>query len=282
MTLRRTPLSVVLIYCGYALVLAVFLLPLLWVLSLSFRPVAEMFAFPPRLVPEHPDLAAYVAVLVRSPFAAYLGNSVFYAAVTVAGALCLAVPAAYGLSRLPFRRTGARRAVMMGILGVQLVSPLVTVLPLYRLFSAAGLVNSRWAVALVYVAFQAPFAAWMLKGFLDDVPAALDEAARIDGCTRLGAVRRVLLPVMLPGLSATAIVLAINAWGQFLIPYILLDRPGLAPIAVGILQFQSTTDAVSTNQLAAAAVLSALPALLVFVVLQRFILGAMTAGAVKG
>jgi multiple sugar transport system permease protein len=122
----------------------------------------------------------------------------------------------------------------------------------------------------------------MLKGFLDTVPTALEDAARIDGCSRLKSLVHVLIPVMLPGLSATAILLVINTWGQFLIPYILLDKAELLPIGVGILDFQSTTDAVSTNQLAAAAVLTALPALVIVVVLQRFIIGALTAGAVKG
>jgi multiple sugar transport system permease protein len=282
MRLRRTPASVALIYLGYALVLAIFLLPVLWICSLSLRPLDEMFAFPPKLIPSHPDLGAYRAVLIRSPFLIYVWNSVKFAAATVAGGLLLGLPAAYALSRLRFRRGIGRQGTMLAILGIQLISPLVTILPLYRYFSAAGLINSQPAVALVYIAFQAPLAAWMLKGYCDAIPVALDEAARIDGCSRLQALRRVLVPVMLPGIAATAIVLAVNSWGQFLIPYILLDKPGMLPIGVGILDFQSTTDAVSTNQLAAAAVLAALPALLIFLVLQRFIIGAMTAGAVKG
>ena len=282
MRLRRTPAAIALIYAGYALVLILFLLPVLWVASLSLRPLAEMFSSPPALIPKHPDLAAYRAVLTRSPFVIYVWNSVKFAAATVIGGMLLGLPAAYALSRLRFRRRAGRQGVMLAILGIQLISPLVTILPLYRYFSAVGLINSQPAVALVYIAFQAPLAAWMLKGFYDAVPVALDEAARIDGCSRLTALVRILLPVMLPGIAATAIVLAVNSWGQFLIPYILLDKPDALPIGVGILDFQSTTDAVSTNQLAAAAVLAALPALLIFAALQRFIIGAMTAGAVKG
>jgi multiple sugar transport system permease protein len=171
---------------------------------------------------------------------------------------------------------------MLGMLSVQLVSPLVTALPLYRWFSLLNLINSHAAVVAVYVALSAPFATWMLTGFLDTVPVALDEAARIDGCSRLQSVIRVLLPVMLPGLASTAILLAISTWGQFIIPFVLLTRENLYPVSVGILDFQSSTDAVSTHLLAAAAILSALPAMVGFVVLQRFIIGALTAGAVKG
>jgi multiple sugar transport system permease protein len=279
---RNTMRAAAFIYGGYALVMITFLFPAAWVLSMSFRPLSEMFSFPPSLIPAHPDFAAYKAVLTHSEFLLYLWNSLKFAAATVIGSILLALPASYALSRLRFGTRAGKQGVMLAILAVQLISPLVTILPLYRYFSAMGLINSQFAVALVYIAYQAPFATWMLKGFCDAVPVALDEAARIDGCSRQQTVRKILLPVMLPGIAATAIVLAVNSWGQFLIPYILLDKPELVPIGVGILDFQATTDAVSTNQLAAAAVLATLPALAIFVILQRFIISAMTSGAVKG
>jgi multiple sugar transport system permease protein len=270
------------IYTGYAVVLIFFLMPVLWVLSLSFRPLSELFQSTPSLWPQHPTLDSYRTVLKNSPLVIYIWNSVKFALATVVGAMLIAVPSAYALSRLKFRRVGTRKTIMLGVLAVQLISPLVTVLPLYRYFSALGLINSQIAVGLVYIAVQSPFATWMLKGFFDTVPRALDDAARVDGCSRLQLLVHVLLPVMLPGLSATAILLTISTWGQFLIPYILLDQNALQPVGVGILEFQSTTDAVSTNLLAAAAVLSAVPAIAIFIVLQRFIIAALTSGAVKG
>ncbi|MFI4982438.1 MAG: carbohydrate ABC transporter permease [Nevskiales bacterium] len=270
------------IYAGYFVVSLIFLLPLLWVISLSLRPLEELFAFPPNLLPRHPTLEAYDYVLRNSPIVTYLLNSLRFVAATVFGTLALALPGAYALSRLRFRSTARRQAVMLGVLAVQLISPLVTALPLYRYFSRLGLINSTPAVALVYIALQAPFATWMLKGFLDTVPLALDDAARIDGCSRLQTVVRVLLPVLLPGLASTAILVAIATWGQFLVPFVLLSRNAQYPIAVGILEFQSSADSVSTHHLAAVAVLSVLPAIAIFMVLQRFIIGALTSGAVKG
>jgi len=275
-------LATIFIYVGYVVVAAVFLFPLLWVASLSRRPLNELFVYPPRLEPQHPTLAAYRDVLTHSPLARYLMNSAKLVAAAVIGSLAVAVPSAYALSRLRFRHSTLKPLVMLGMLGAQLISPLVTALPLYRWFSWLGLINSHTAVVLVYVALSAPFATWMLTGFLDTVPVALDEAARIDGCTRLQSLLRVLLPVMLPGLASTAILLAISTWGQFIVPFVLLTRSGLYPVSVGILDFQSSTDAVGTHLLAAAAILSALPAMLTFLVLQRFIIGALTAGAVKG
>jgi multiple sugar transport system permease protein len=280
---RKHALAPVLaIYAGYAAVLVFFLMPVLWVLSLSFRPLSELFQSTPSLWPQHPTLDSYRTVLTNSPLLLYIWNSVKFALATVVGAMLIAVPSAYALSRLKFRRAATRKAIMLGVLAVQLISPLVTVLPLYRYFSALGLINSQIAVGLVYIAVQSPFATWMLKGFFDTIPHALDDAARVDGCSRLQLLVLVLLPVMLPGLSATAILLTISTWGQFLIPYILLDQNALQPVGVGILEFQSTTDAVSTNLLAAAAVLSAVPAIAIFIVLQRFIIAALTSGAVKG
>jgi len=278
---RRATASVA-IYAGYVAVGLVFLFPLLWVVSLSLRPMAELFAYPPRLVPQHPTLAAYYQVLTVSPLTRYLWNSVKLVAATVICSLAIAVPSAYALSRLRFRRRAVKSLVMLGMLSVQLVSPLVTALPLYRWFSFLDLINSHTAVVLVYVALGTPFATWMLTGFLDTTPVALDEAARIDGCSRLQSLIHVLLPVMLPGLASTAILLAISSWGQFIVPFVLLSRNNLYPVSVGILDFQSSMDSVSTHLLAAAAIVSALPAMLTFLVLQRFIIGALTAGAVKG
>lgn len=278
---RRDVRIVAGIYLGYAAILAFFLLPALWIVSLSLRPLDELFTYPPTLLPTHVDWSSYRTVLVMSPLPLYVWNSVKFAVATVVGALAVALPAAYALSRLRFGGA-TRQGVLLGILAVQLVSPLVTALPLYRYFSALGLVDSQWAVALVYIAVEAPFATWMLKGFFDTVPRELDEAARIDGCSRLQTLGHVVLPVMLPGLASTAIVLAISSWGQFLIPYILIDRNELQPIGVGILDFQSTAQAVSTNQLAAAAILAAIPAVVIFTILQRFIVSGLTSGALKG
>jgi multiple sugar transport system permease protein len=270
------------IYAGYMLVGLVFLFPLLWVASLSLRPMAELFAFPPHLMPQHPTLAAYQDVLRSSPLVHYLLNSVKLVSATVLCALAIAVPGAYALSRLRFRWPPLKSLVMLSMLAVQLISPLVIALPLYRWFSMIGLINSHTAIVLVYVALGAPFATWMLTGFLDTVPVALDEAAQIDGCTRLQSLLRVLLPVMLPGLASTAILLTISTWGQFIVPFVLLTRGDLYPVSVGILDYQSSSDSVSTHLLAAAAILSALPAMLTFILLQRFIVSALTAGAVKG
>jgi len=121
-----------------------------------------------------------------------------------------------------------------------------------------------------------------LKGFFDGIPSALDEAAMVDGCTRFGAFRRVTLPLILPGLTSVFVLTAILAWGEFVVPYVLISEPSRYPISIGILNFQGNYASNSTNILAAGGVLAMLPAIATFVILQRFIVRALTSGAIKG
>jgi multiple sugar transport system permease protein len=144
------------------------------------------------------------------------------------------------------------------------------------------LLDSLPATGLVYVAVLMPLATWMLKGFFDGIPRELDEAAMIDGASRWSAFIRVVLPVAKSGLTAVFVIMALLAWAEFVIPFILLSGPQHMPISVGILNFQGTYATNSTGILAAGSVLAVLPAILLFVVLQRFIVGAFVQGAVKG
>jgi multiple sugar transport system permease protein len=163
-----------------------------------------------------------------------------------------------------------------------MISPLVIMVPLYRYMDGIGLTDSHLGATMLYIAVAAPLFTWMLKGFIDGIPRSLEEAAMIDGCTRFGAFLRVIMPLSLPGLTSAFVLNAILGWSQFIIPFILLSKPALQPIAVGIFNFQGTFNTTSTQVLAAASVLSIVPAVVTFLVLQRFIIGALTAGAVKG
>jgi multiple sugar transport system permease protein len=193
--------------------------------------------------------------------------------------MVVSAPAAYAFSRLTFRGSGG---LLIGVLGLQMVSPLVVVIPLYRYFDRLNLLDSYFSTSMVYIAILVPLATWMLKGFFDGIPPALDEAAMVDGCTRFGAFRRVVLPLILPGLTSVFVLTAILAWGEFAVPYVLISEPSKYPISIGILNFQGTYATTSTNVLAAGGVLAMLPAIATFVILQRFIVRALTSGAIKG
>jgi multiple sugar transport system permease protein len=266
-------------YLAYGLIFLFFAGPLLWLVSLSIRNSSEIYISEIHLLPQMPTLANFVNVLHHPLFPLYLWNGLKLSIVGAFGAMLFATPASYALSRFRFRR---RNLLMVGLLAFQMISPLVIMVPLYRYMDEIGLTDSQLGAAMVYVAISAPLFTWMLKGFLDGIPQSLEDAAMIDGCTRWGAFLRVVLPLSLPGLTSAFVLNAILGWSQFIIPFILISKPALLPISVGIFNFQGTYSQNSTQILAAASVLSIIPAVVVFLVLQRLIVGALTAGAVKG
>jgi multiple sugar transport system permease protein len=276
---RRALLGDVATYVGYALIFLFFAGPLLWLVSLSIRTQAEIFVSDIRLIPNNPTIENYGAVLNNPQFPTFLWNGLKLAVAGAFGAMLFATPAAYALSRFRF---ASRKVWMIGLLGFQMISPLVIMVPLYRYMDRIGLTESHFGAGLIYIAIAAPLFTWMLKGFLDTIPQSLEDAAMIDGCTRFGAFLREVLPLSLPGLTSAFVLNAILGWSQFIIPFILLSKPALLPISVGIFNFQGTYSQTSTQILAAASVLSIVPAVIVFLALQRFIIGALMAGAVKG
>ncbi len=276
---RRTLLADIGTYAAYAVIFLFFAGPLLWLMSLAIRNKGEIFVSNLRILPREPTLENFAQVLRHPLFLLYLWNGLKLAIAGAFGAMLFAAPAAYALSRFRFRN---RNLMMIGLLAFQMISPLVIMVPLYRYMDEVGLTNSQVGAALVYIAISAPLFTWMLKGFLDGIPQSLEDAAMIDGCTRWGAFLRVILPLSMPGLTSAFVLNAILGWSQFIIPFILISKPALLPIAVGIFNFQGTYAQNSTQILAAASVLSIVPALIVFLLLQRLIVGALTAGAVKG
>jgi multiple sugar transport system permease protein len=267
------------LYLIYAAVALVFLFPLLWVASLSLKDLSTLFAYPPRLIPQDPAFGNYVEVFKQSQLGVFLVNSAKIVVFTVLGTLLVAIPAAFAFSRTHFR---SKNLFLFGILIFQMMSPLVIAIPLYRYFNVIGILNQHWSTILVYIAVELPFQTWLLRGFFTSIPRSLDEAAIIDGCTPLQAMIHVILPVSTPGIASVIVYAGIRSWSQFIIPFVLLSDNENFPVSVGILNYQSTVEVISTHFLAAASVLSVLPAVLLFVVFQRFIISAITAGAVKG
>jgi multiple sugar transport system permease protein len=276
---RQARIDDVWTYAGLLAVLLFFGLPLLWIISLSFRTQADILVTSLNPIPDDPTLGNYREVLETAQFPRFLMNSALLSAIGALGAIAAAAPAAYAFSRMVFR---GRTTLLVAVLALQMISPLVLAFPLYRYFASIGILDSLPATGVVYIAILTPLATWMLKGFFDGIPTSLDEAAMIDGATRWRAFRLVILPIALPGLAAVFVITALLAWAEFVVPYVLLTDPSNLPISVGILNFQGTYATNSTGILAAGSVLAVLPAILLFVVLQRFIVGAFVAGALKG
>jgi multiple sugar transport system permease protein len=266
----------------YALGLAIvvfFLFPIFWTFSLSLKSIPEIFKTPLVWFSPHPQWNNYRFVLTNTRLLANLMNSLLLVIATLLLCTVLVVPAAYTLSRSRFR---AKKTVMLGLMIFQMISPVIFVIPLYRFFAAFNLINNYGALIVAYAALYAPFATWFMKGYFDSIPLALDEAARVDGCSRFRTLRSVLFPIAFPGLISVSILIAVQAWGQLILPFILLDRREYYPVSVGLLDLQAASEAVSVHYLAASAIIAITPVIILFVVLQKFIIGALTNGAVKG
>ena len=276
---RRRRRGDVMTYAVFFFCLIFFGLPLLWLISLSLRTAEEVYTAALKFIPDNPTIFNYTSVLSSGRFQQYLLNSLKLTMAGSIGAMLFAAPAAYAASRMKFR---GRPLFLIGVLSLQMISPLVIMIPLYRYFADLGLLDSHISTALVYMAILVPLATWMLKGYFDGIPRELDEAAFVDGCSRFQAFLRVLLPVSVPGFAAAFVLTAILAWGEFVVPYILLSEPAMQPVSVGILAFQGSFAQTATQILAAGSILAMVPAVAVFVALQRFIVQALTSGAVKG
>lgn len=267
------------LYFIYLLTSIFFLYPIIWVFSLSLKTVPELFALPPKLLPEHFSIENYIHVIMNTQILVNLWNSLYIVILTAIGTLLITLPAAYAFSRISFK---FKKSILFGILIFQMISPLVIVIPLYRYFGKLGLLNNHLALILVYIAINVPFATWYIKGYLDTVPKSLDEAAIIDGCSRLQILKKIHIPVAIPGIISISLLIAVQSWSQFVVPFILLDDGSKFPISVGLVNLQSTTEAVTTHYLAAACIIGVLPTIITFILLQRFIVSALTEGAVKG
>jgi multiple sugar transport system permease protein len=167
------------------------------------------------------------------------------------------------------------------ILVFQMLSPVVVVIPLYRFFISINIYNKLWSLIIVYAATFSPFAVWYLKGYFDTVPAVIDEAARIDGAGRLRTLLSIHMPIAAPGIVSVAILLIVQCWSQFVFPLILLDDKKLFPIPVGLLNLQSSTEAITIHYLAAASIIGILPIMICFIIFQKFIVSGLASGAVK-
>jgi len=267
------------IFVAYGITVLCFGGAFLSVLSLSLKTPADLFRYPPHLIPNPIAWNNYVRVFRESHLMLFLYNSLKIVMWATVGAILVSVPAAYGFSRFRFR---GKKFVLLAILAFQMISPMIIVIPLYRYFKALGLLNTHFATIITFVAVQIPFTTWLLKGFFDSIPREIDEYALVDGCSRLGALGRVILPISAPGIASALIFNFIQSWSNFIVPFVLLKDTRLYPISVGILQFHSLQEEITTHLLAAGSMISILPVLLIFILAQRFIVGILIEGGVKG
>lgn len=262
----------------YLVMIAFFLGPVLWIISLAFRTPQDLFGAP-SLFPREATLENFRYVLTRTGMPTYIWNSIRLVVYTVGGTLAVAIPTAYSFSRFRFNH---KTTILLVILLFQMISPVVIGIPLFHYFASLGLLNNYFGLAMVYIAVQTPFATYLLKGVLDGVPRDLDESAHMDGATRMQVLLRIIIPTAKSGIASAIIFISINAWSLFIIPFFLLNRDTFYPVSVGVLMAQGSFQDISIQYVAAASVIGLLPAVILVLFMQRFILSALLSGAVKG
>jgi ABC-type glycerol-3-phosphate transport system permease component len=254
-------------------------LPVFWVVSMSFKVPGELFTAPPRWLPAAPTLENFRFVIFGTPVPKLFLNSVVISGLTTLLTLLLATVAAYAFSRFSFRAKGT---LLLLLLGTQLIPGVSNAVPLYVMMRSVGLLDTQVALVLIYAAALVPLSVWILKATFDQVPATLDEAAMIDGCTRLGAFRRVVLPLIGPGLIAAGTMIVVSTWNEFFLAFILTSSPASRTIATGMYLFQGQYGNSAWNLVSAAAVVTILVPLLLFALFQNYMVGGLSAGATKG
>jgi multiple sugar transport system permease protein len=266
------------------LILVLVLLPIYWMANTSFKLQPEIFRVPPTMVPFGGTLANYRAILwgnlahsIALPI--YMKNSMIVALLTVAVTLLLATPAAYAFSRVPFR---GKRLVIYGVLVSQMLRVVLILFPLYRTFLGLHLLSTYAGLVIPYLMFSLPFSMWMLKGYFDTIPRELDEAAKVDGCTKLQAMLRVVLPNLRAGLAATAIVVFIMAWDEFIISLTIMDKDSMRTLPVGLLQSFVGEFTIKWGEMMAASMATSIPVIVLFIFLSKYLIGGLISGAIKG
>lgn len=256
----------------------VLLFPILWMFVVSLKPEDETYSTPLTWIPENPTLANYANMWHALDFQTYFLNTLIVAGSTTLLAILVAAPAAYGFARFRFRGAGVLGTLL---LSTQMFPRVILIVPYFVIMRYLGLINTYPALITIYLAFALPFCVWMMRGYFASIPTEVDEAALIDGCGPLGAFFRVVLPLCLPGLVATAIFSFLVGWNEFLFALILTTTKDMYVITVGLSALIGEYKT-HWNELMAAAIVCSLPAMILYALLERYLVRGLAAGATKG
>src|SRR5215831_735813 len=262
------------------LAIIVTLAPVYWLITISFKREVDQFAAPPKWFWFAPTLEHYLDAFVTRSFGGYLLNSFIVAISSTAGALILGTLAAYSLARFRLPRHLDRKLALW-ILSTRMFPAIVTAVPLFLVMRDLHLVNTRLSLIVVYTGFNLPFVVWMMRGFFAEIPRELEEAAMIDGDSRLGALRRIILPLATPGLAATAVFCLIVSWNEFLFALVLTQTDDAMTLPVGIAG-RVTQYGIKWGAMSAAAVVAMIPILAFAMSVQKYLVRGLSLGAVKG
>ena len=260
--------------------------PLLWLFTASLSTQVELFTVPPHWIPQHPTFQNYLDIFFPSlaassvprTFATAMLNSIKIASAVTIICILIGSLAAYALVRIPFK---FNRPIQLGIIATRMIPEVSLVLPLFIIASSLQLINKPIVLILTYMSFALPYAIWLLAAYFQTVPIELEDAALLDGCSRLGILFRIVMPISVPGLVSTAMFVFLLAWDEFFYALIFTSTLAAKTVPVAIAEFVGRY-VVNVNGMMAGGILAAVPPVLVALIFQRYIVRGMTAGAVKG
>jgi multiple sugar transport system permease protein len=253
-------------------------IPFYWMIATSLKHDKEIYGYEATLIPQRPTLANYATVFRETPYLLYLRNSVAVAVGSTVLSMIIAMLGAYAIARLNFP---GRALLARGLVFTYLVPTSLLFIPMFALMSALRLTDSLHGLIIAYLGFDVPFCTWLLMGYFKSVPVELEEAARVDGCNRVGALVRIVLPMSLPALVVVTFFSFTHAWNEFLYAYVFTSTTSARTVTTGLVNFMSQ-DVFFWGPLMASTVMSALPPVLMFLVFQRWVVKGLTLGGVKG
>lgn len=274
---RAQRMESVLIYAALTVLVLAFLFPVVWVLGLSLKTRAQVFASPP-LYLWWPTVQNYADVLTRSDFGRAFINTLIVSTSAVALSLGIGAPAAYAFARFPFK---GRSVLFFALLVMRMLPPIAVLVPMYLLFNRMGLATTRLSVVLADTTFSLPLVVWIMRGYFEGLPVELEESAWIDGASRFGAFVYVILPLARPGLVAASILCLQLAWNDFLFSAVLTNN-ATQTLPVMMAAFNAGDSGMDWGGLTASGMLVILPVTLFSFVAQRYLVAGLSSGAVKG
>jgi multiple sugar transport system permease protein len=276
--MRRSFLQNVLLYLAVIATCLFLVFPVYWMTITALSPANKLRTFPPNFWPTDPQWQTFVFVLTERPVPLWLWNSLLAALGATALSMSVSILAAYSLSR--FRVRGSQ-AMGLFILIAKMLPATLLVIPLFAIFRELRLIGSLWSIILAHATLIVPFSTWMLKGYFDSIPRELEQAAEVDGCSPLGALFRVILPISSPGLAATALYGIVLSWADFAFARTFLTAEQsnwTANVGIATFKGEYITD---WNVVMAGSLLAALPIMIIYLFLERYLVGGLTAGAEK-
>lgn len=265
-------------YAAVVLLVVVSMFPFLWMLVSSLKPLSELYTVPPSWIPDTPTLVNYATVLFESNIPRYFLNSVIISAGSTAIALFLAILASYGLARFRFR--GKALSISLIIVG-QLLPTAAIIVPLYIGLNFLGLLNTYLGLILVYLILTLPLSVFMLTSYFKGIPVELEEAAIVDGASRLGVLFRITLPLSLPGVVAVVVYSFVTTWDEFIFALVFALDSSTKTLPIGLQEFTTEFNTDWGAVMAASMIMTA-PIAILFLFMQRLFIGGLTAGATKG